>query len=379
MLINQSLGKNILLDLKPILKNLKNDQERLMLLSALGFYVSDKDSLEKLASLEEIIASDFFKQKLLSFFAKKPDLQKIFLNLRRDLDLFYEEGGFLWDFSEHKKISAIKKAPLIFFGRDNSSLLEKKPSVAIVGSRNADAQGLAWANKLAYDLSKMGFLIISGGALGVDLAAHQGAIKAQGPSLFVLGLAAKLRSNFVHSHLNGIDFKPHCILHPFGPFDPQGKFMFVERNRYLVALAEALVVVQGQEGSGTLHTARFAHNLGVPIFVKAHGENNALSFVPKFLLKRKKAQEIDDAEALIDFLASKKTKPKAAINTAIIEPKEPLPALLEFIKNNNNQALMEEMMAFSGRSFLSIQEELFNYELAGQLRRHGAQFVLTGL
>jgi DNA processing protein len=134
--------------------------------------------------------------------------------------------------------------------------------VAIVGSRAASAYGRARAHELARDLAHVGCVIVSGLALGIDAAAHRGALEADGASVAVLPCGVDDVVPPGHAGLAAALLERGALVSewPCGP--PWGRGAFVSRNRLVAALADAVVVVEAAEGSGALTTARHARRLG---------------------------------------------------------------------------------------------------------------------
>jgi DNA processing protein len=139
------------------------------------------------------------------------------------------------------------------------------PLVAIVGSREADAQMRRLAAGLASGLVSHGLVVLSGGARGIDTAAHEGALDGGGATVAVIG------SGFDHMYPQGnrrlferVE-SSGALLTEFEPSTPPARWTFPRRNRIVAALASAVVVVQASERSGALITAEFARELGVPL------------------------------------------------------------------------------------------------------------------
>jgi predicted Rossmann fold nucleotide-binding protein DprA/Smf involved in DNA uptake len=163
-------------------------------------------------------------------------------------------------------------APPVLFGIGRRSLLEPD-GVAIVGSRNALGEDLDWARRTAAEFSRQGRVVISGGARGVDDAAMEGALQAQGTAVCVLAdslvrasTAARLRDAIIGGDL--------LLLSPFNPEAGFDVGNAMARNKYIYCLAEAAIVVAAEEGrggtwSGAVETLR--HNW-VPVFVREPSE-----------------------------------------------------------------------------------------------------------
>jgi DNA processing protein len=139
------------------------------------------------------------------------------------------------------------------------------PGVAIVGTRHADAEGRAFTARLAAELVAAGEWIVSGGALGIDAAAHQGALEAGGVTVAVLatGLASAYPPR--HAELFGeIARRGALVTEAADSWAPHAG-LFLARNRLIAALAWAVVVVQAPLPSGALSTAAWAKQLQVPV------------------------------------------------------------------------------------------------------------------
>lgn len=148
--------------------------------------------------------------------------------------------------------------------------LEAELVVAVVGSRRAHEVAEAYARRLARDIVRTGAVVASGGAVGIDAAAHRGALCGRGRTWVVAGTGCKHVFPAGHARLYArIARGPGAMLWPFPPDTPgtpKGA-TFLRRNRVLVALADVVVVVQAGEKSGALHTAGCALRAGKPLWV----------------------------------------------------------------------------------------------------------------
>ena len=128
-------------------------------------------------------------------------------------------------------------------------------SIAIVGSRNATPYGLRIATEFAAALAEGGYTIISGGAFGIDAAAHRGALAVGGKTVVVLAGGVDCPYPMAHSNLF-IDASKNGALiseHPAGT--PSRKHNFLERNRIIAGLAFGTLIVEAAFKSGTIRTA----------------------------------------------------------------------------------------------------------------------------
>lgn len=142
---------------------------------------------------------------------------------------------------------------------------EAGPMVAIVGSRKATGDGQDVAASIAGGLARNGVAILSGLALGIDAAAHRAALDAGGRSGAVLGTPLDRTYPRVHHELQRRLAGSLGILSEHAPGSHATPGTFATRNRLLAALADAVIVVEGREGSGGLITADHARRLGRPL------------------------------------------------------------------------------------------------------------------
>lgn len=155
--------------------------------------------------------------------------------------------------------------PAVFSWGDWSCL--SGPTVGIVGTREATTYGRATAQKFAEHLARAGVTIVSGGAIGIDAAAHKGALEGGGKTAAVLGngidkvYPALHRGLFEHIRANG------CLVSQFAAGMAPNGYKFLMRNGLVAALSQAVLVVEAPARSGALVTANAANELGRQVFV----------------------------------------------------------------------------------------------------------------
>ena len=145
-------------------------------------------------------------------------------------------------------------------------------NIGVVGSREATRLGLQWASDIASEAAKSGVHVVSGGARGIDAAAHRGALDGGGVTTAILGVAV----DRTYPHENRELFKNilrsgGAIVSEHGPGTKTARWEHALRNRIVVGLSNALVVVEANGKSGTLGTVKYARRLGVPVFVPSEG------------------------------------------------------------------------------------------------------------
>ena len=157
--------------------------------------------------------------------------------------------------------------PPLLFAIGRLELLER-PALAIVGSRNATQQGIANAEEFATVLARAGLTIISGLALGIDAAAHRGALAAESDAstIAVVGTGVDVFYPSSHRALTGHIRTRGLVLSEFTLRTPALAHNFPRRNRVIAGLGRGVLVVEAALRSGSLITARIAADLGREVF-----------------------------------------------------------------------------------------------------------------
>lgn len=142
----------------------------------------------------------------------------------------------------------------------------RAPCVAVVGTRAPSDDGRRRARRLAEDLGRSGVCVVSGLALGIDGAAHEGALAAGAPTIGVLGGGHERFFPPRHRELGArIVARGGAVVSPFAPDDAPRPWQFLARNAIIAALADAVVVVEAAARSGALNTAGHAGDRGIPV------------------------------------------------------------------------------------------------------------------
>lgn len=166
-----------------------------------------------------------------------------------------------------RRLSEIDNPPNLLFCYGDLTKIHIKPSISIIGARNADDYSILAANRLSSLLSAQGITIISGFARGIDSAAHQAAIASGGQTIAVLGCGI----NYDYPR-NSRSFKKQiaqsgAVISEYFPSSAPAPENFKVRNRIVSGLSDGILVIQAGERSGTLNTASHALAQGKDIFV----------------------------------------------------------------------------------------------------------------
>jgi DNA processing protein len=179
-------------------------------------------------------------------------------------------------------LRALRDRPPIVFVR--GAIPPVARAVAMVGSRAASPYGREQARRLAADLARLGFTIVSGLARGIDAASHRGALEAGGATVAVLPGGLEQVTPPSHRELAESIVRSGGLLTEWSSGAPVARGVFVRRNRLIAGLAAATVVVEAAERSGALSTAAAARRLGRPLLAvpgdldrpTSHGTNGLI-------------------------------------------------------------------------------------------------------
>jgi DNA processing protein len=190
--------------------------------------------------------------------------------------------------------------PTILYVKGRIELLDT-PAIAIVGSRNATAQGVANAEAFAATLSDAGFTIVSGLALGIDAAAHRGGLRGKSSTIAVIGTGIDRIYPARNKALAHEIAERGAIVSEFPLGTAALKENFPRRNRIISGLARGCLVVEAAERSGSLITARLAGEQGRDVFAIPGSIHSPLSKGCHQLIKQG-AKLVDEVNDILDEL-----------------------------------------------------------------------------
>ena len=209
--------------------------------------------------------------------------------------------------------------PIVLYVK--GELLPKdKNSVAMVGSRMTTHYGIEAARKLAYQLAYLGVTVVSGGARGIDSAAHQGALSANGRTIVVLGTGINIVFPSENIQLYERIAANGALITQF-PFNrPGDKQSFPIRNRIVAGMTLGTVVVEANLTSGALITANFANEYGRQVFAVPGRIDSPRSKGCHDLIKKgaKLCEGAEDILSEFEYLFPASNKPPSATETGVL-------------------------------------------------------------
>ncbi len=171
-----------------------------------------------------------------------------------------------------KALDPDSEAPAVLFSLGDVGVVDRHPRVAIVGTRSATRYGLSIAAQLGRDLAAAGTIVLSGMALGIDGAAHEGAVASwssapdvSAPPVGVVAGGLDRPYPAAHAGLWKRVARAGALLSESPIGCPTPRWRFPLRNRLLAALAQTVVVVECHHRGGSLHTVHAAEQRGIPV------------------------------------------------------------------------------------------------------------------
>jgi DNA processing protein len=256
-------------------------------------------------------------------------------------------------------------------------------AIAVVGSRAASPLGIHFTERLCNDLAMSGVTVVSGFALGIDGAAHRGALNGGGRTVAVLGCGLDVQYPRQHVGMRSRIVEQGALVSEFPLGTPPAPAHFPQRNRIISGLSLGVVVVEAAQRSGSLITARFALEQGREVFAVPGMARHFRSVGPHSLLKQG-AKLVENVEDILEEIrpllrtagvnqpcphipqelpdSSRELTPEEAAIVAVLGP---------------NPAHIDEVVRGVGKPAFQVSALLVRLELRGVVRQlPGKYFVL---
>ena len=258
-------------------------------------------------------------------------------------------------------------APLLMYAKGNVNV-DTKHVLSIVGTRMPSERGKDWCRRLVLDLAAKvpDLTIVSGLAYGIDVVAHKAALEAGIPTVIIPAHGLDRIYPSVHRQVAVQALDKGGILTEYACGTEPERFNFVARNRIVAGLADALVVVESKKKGGSLITADMAIDYGRDVFALPGRSDDECSAGCNDLIKRNRAQLIENADDLIAAMQWEEVKSKV-LQTTMLEmlanlspTQERLVALLREVEYglHINQIVMETQMSYGAVSADLVMLEL---------------------
>lgn len=165
-----------------------------------------------------------------------------------------------------QRLREIPDAPAVIYIKGELPDFENADTVSIVGTRRATVYGIRTSLSLGANLSKTGFVVVSGGALGIDCAAHRGVLQEKGTAVCVLGCGIDYDYLLENKELRNVIALTGALVSEYPPGTAAASHNFPQRNRIISALSDGVIVVEAPKKSGSMITVDFALKQGKDVF-----------------------------------------------------------------------------------------------------------------
>jgi DNA processing protein len=253
--------------------------------------------------------------------------------------------------------------PLLLYVQGEPAWLTK-PALAIVGSRNATAQGLDNARAFGRELGEQGWVVVSGLAQGIDGAAHEGALAAPGAgTVAVVGTGLDQVYPPAHRDLARRIAARGALVSEYAPGVPPLKDNFPRRNRIIAGLTQGTLVVEAALRSGSLITARMALEASREVFAVPGSIHSPQARGCHALIKQG-AKLVESATDITEDLRRPASAQPALPGLAETEPADPLLAAMGF-----DPVTLDAIQARTGWPTAELNAKLLELELQGEIAR----------
>jgi DNA processing protein len=240
----------------------------------------------------------------------------------------------------------------------------------VVGARRCSALGREVAFELGRGLGLAGATVVSGAALGIDAAAHLGALEAGGRTLAVMGcgidVAYPPRSRELIARIR----RTGTVVSEHAPGTPPFQRNFPARNRIVAGLCRATVVVEGASGSGSMITADHAMEFGRDVYAIPGPVTSSLAEVPLQLI-RDGARTIRGSSDLLEDLGLEQRADEVADRAALSEPER------RVLGGLAGAVLPDALAVAAGMTLPEVVGVLMRLELRGLVRNVGGRYEST--
>src|SRR5436190_7168570 len=256
----------------------------------------------------------------------------------------------------------IADPPALLYAHGRAQLLRQE-ALAIVGSRNASAQGETNAQEFARALSAAGLAVVSGLALGIDAAAHRGGLGAPGSTIAVLGTGIDIVYPTRNAELAAEIARRGLLLSEFPLGTPAIAHNFPRRNRLISGLSRGCLVVEAALASGSLITARCAADQGREVFAIPGSIHSPLAKGCHALIKSG-AKLVESAEDVLAELSG--FRPSGYASAALNVPEGDTDTGVLAVMGHD-PVDVDSLCARAGLSAEQVASELLRLELDGRV------------
>jgi len=291
-----------------------------------GVFSESKNTLMKIPGIGPQLANSIVEADVL----KRAEKEIGFVEKHNIKTYFYLDSDY------PRRLQHCDDAPIMLYYKGNVDLNEAQ-MIGFVGTRNATSEGKENCNKLIEELSRRNekTVIVSGLAFGIDITAHKAAIKHNLPTIAVLGNGLDKIYPSDHRPTAQEIVKNGAIITEYMSETKIDRNFFLQRNRIIAGLSDAVVVVESATQGGALVTAEYANNYNREVFAVPGRLSDKYSGGCNALIKKNKAallQSVADIEYLLGWTTQKNTE--KAQNQLFVVLNEEEQLIVDMLKEN---------------------------------------------
>lgn len=250
---------------------------------------------------------------------------------------------------------------------------DKETLVAVVGTRKATSLGQKIAEEISKNLAESGLTVVSGLALGIDAAAHNGAILGKGKTIAILGGGVDKIYPAQNENLGQkILERGGAIISEYAPHTPSYKDNFLRRNRIIAGLSRAVVIVEAPERSGAISTAGFAGEYGRQVFV-VPGPISHPNYVGSHALIRDGATLVTSASDILEDLGIKKIESGRPEAGSLSDTEK---VLVDFLGSLGKPATIDQIIELTKLEAQVVNETLALLLIKNILKETGGGYTI---
>jgi len=332
--------------------------------SAEGLFSEKRQNLEKIPGIGSILSSEIISRKTEALRRAEKEIEFI---LKNNIHTFY--------FTDNQYPFRLKEcpdSPILFYGKGNLDL-NKGKFIGIVGTRKATDVGKDNCKKIISDIAQHlpNAIIVSGLAYGIDICAHKAAIDAGLPTIGVLGHGLDRIYPATHGLVANKMLEKGGLLAEYPSETNPDRPNFVQRNRIIAGMCDALIVIESNEKGGALITANLANDYNRDVFAFPGRIDDEASKGCNALIKHNKAALIESAEDLLRFMnweKKDKAMPISAQTSLFIDLSEDEQVVLAALRQYPDGIQTNELATLLAKPFSKISSLLLELEFKNTVK-----------
>ncbi len=325
-----------------------------------GVFRETQRNLAKIPGIGDVLSREIVSNSVLDRAEKEIE----FIAKNKIQTLYYTDKEYPY------RLKECPDSPIMLYGKGTENFNSGK-LVAVVGTRNATETGKENCRKLIDDLSKNqpNVTVVSGLAYGIDICAHKASLDANLPTIGVVGHGLDRIYPSMHRSVAEKMLEKGALLTEYLSETNPDRPNFVQRNRIIAGMCDALVVVESATRGGALITAEMANDYNRDVFAFPGRVGDEWSGGCNALIKQNKASLIESADDLLKFMNWETQKSTQNIQTALfVDLSEEEQAIVSLLRQNIEGLQLNELAIQSGKPVSKISSQLLELEFKGVVK-----------